>query len=185
MKRYLMPPSPDIVFDPPCPLYASNARQNILEIGSGTGYLSLSLAPLLSPNSTLTLTDLHEVLPLLATNLAQARGRWMSSIHPSYLPTIKVEGLPWGDEEALRNLSLNIEDPEFIIAADLVYFPFLYPPLLRTLIGLTTPRSPESSSPTVLFAGKVRSLAREEPFWSAFGEPELSTGWPVINTQTS
>lgn len=78
-----------------------------------------------------------------------------------------MRALPWGDEEALRRL-LREHRPDVVLASDLVYFPFLYPPLLRTLIGLTTPTQ-GGGGPKVLFSYKVRSLVREEPFWSAFG----------------
>lgn len=137
------------------------------------------------------MTDLGSVCPLLSRNLSEARTRWMGTIHPSALPTVRVEPLPWGDADALRNLSLNRaprpdddDDPDAvtILASDLVYFPFLYPPLLRTLLGLTTPRRPGSPSPKVLFAYKVRSLVREQPFWSAFGRHLLTSHETLLTT---
>lgn len=78
-----------------------------------------------------------------------------------------MRALPWGDEDALRTL-LGEQRPDTVLASDLVYFPFLYPSLLKTLVGLTTP-SERGTSPKVLFSYKVRSLVREEPFWAAFG----------------
>jgi hypothetical protein len=47
-----------------------------------------------------------------------------------------------------------------------VYFPFLLAPLLRTLIALTSRRK---CDPTIFVSYKIRSLAKETPFWSAFG----------------
>ena len=45
-----------------------------------------------------------------------------------------------------------------------MYFPELIGPLLRTLLHLTTPVSPQ-----VILSYKIRSLSKETPFWSAFG----------------
>ena len=57
-----------------------------------------------------------------------------------------------------------------------VYFPELLAPLLRTLIELSSPPwIPSSPSGTaeddliVIISYKIRSLAKETPFWSAFG----------------
>jgi hypothetical protein len=46
-----------------------------------------------------------------------------------------------------------------------VYFPELLAPLLRSLIQLTS--SPPA--PEVIISYKIRSLAKETPFWCAFG----------------
>ncbi len=53
-----------------------------------------------------------------------------------------------------------------------VYFPELIGPLLRTLLHLTSlvpTQTPPVESPQVIFSYKIRSLAKETPFWSAFG----------------
>ncbi len=52
-----------------------------------------------------------------------------------------------------------------------MYFPELLAPLLRTLLHLTSHpfTSDPSTSPTITISYKVRSLAKEAPFWSAFG----------------
>jgi protein N-lysine methyltransferase METTL21D len=63
-----------------------------------------------------------------------------------------------------------------------VYFPELLAPLLRTLLYVTASSSPASfssrgapspvypsSAPTIIIAYKIRSLAKETPFWQAFG----------------
>lgn len=62
---------------------------------------------------------------------------------------------------------------DYILCSDLVYFPALLAPLLRSLISLTTPTSRTSAAvaqpPPVLIAYKIRSFAKEEPFWNALG----------------
>lgn len=52
-----------------------------------------------------------------------------------------------------------------------MYFPDLLAPLLRCLIQLTSPPLVEASIPavTVIISYKIRSLAKETQFWSAFG----------------
>ena len=53
-----------------------------------------------------------------------------------------------------------------------MYFPSLLAPLLRSLLHLTTPPLVDARSghsPTVIISYKIRSLAKEAPFWSAFG----------------
>lgn len=91
-----------------------------------------------------------------------------------------VRSLAWGDEAQLRKLvEEEGRQPDVVLASDLVYFPFLYPGLLRTLIGLTErPRrgrgggvgkEEEEEEVKVIFSYKTRSLAREQPFWHALG----------------
>ncbi|KAM0791791.1 hypothetical protein ACM66B_004054 [Microbotryomycetes sp. NB124-2] len=203
MRMFLTPPdepltSSSLLFDPPCPLFDTGTRSSgqskkrartIVEVGSGTGYLSLALAPWLGSSDKLVMTDLEEVCPLLERNLVQARERWKSRERRAC--QVLVRPLPWGSNEALATLldglaadaatadkSQSHHPVDFILASDLVYFPFLYPPLLRTLIGLTQPRDNQDDetstsatmfSPVLLFSYKIRSLTRETPFWVAFG----------------
>jgi len=165
LRRYLsVPSSPSSprspIFDPPNPLPSSscNRRRIILEVGSGTGFLGLSIAPHLLSTDTLVLTDLDNVCPLLEKNLASAQLKRSDKFDCLIRP------LPWGDSTALDKLRKEDLLPDIILASDLVYFPFLYPPLLRTLIHLT-----DTGNPTLIFSYKIRSLVREQPFWEAFG----------------
>ncbi|GAA5995962.1 uncharacterized protein JCM10292_004857 [Rhodotorula paludigena] len=201
LRLYLTPPRspsppdpPKRVFDPPCPLFPPSSLQTapspttpslehkrqrtILEIGAGTGYLSLSLAPHLSrARDRVIATDLPSVCPLLEENLAAAQERWGASspakgtaAAPGDGPaSVLVRPLPWGDAGALADLQAEGLSPDLVLASDLVYFEFLYAPLLRTLLGLTEPRGEEGESAVVLFSYKVRSLTKEQPFWEAFG----------------
>lgn len=55
-----------------------------------------------------------------------------------------------------------------------MYFPDLLAPLLRSLIQLSSPpfvssSDAETNGLTVIISYKIRSLAKETPFWSAFG----------------
>ncbi|GAA5878403.1 hypothetical protein JCM3774_002825 [Rhodotorula dairenensis] len=222
LRDYLVPAAPGTAnspnptqFDPPCPLFDPSdrtepatagrpsvkpaQRQTVIELGSGTGFLSLAIAPALRrqhkrKGTTLIMTDLENVCPLLEDNLSRAEQRWsrraerdLAELGPAEqsLPTsvephaldVLVRPLPWGDQPSLHRLVRGEQfSPDIILASDLIYFEFLYGPLLRTLIALTEPRKSfgatsgvEPPTPTVIFSYKVRSLTREEPFWRAFG----------------
>lgn len=188
MRAYLTPPAPSkvSVFDPPCVLFDAAESfsspkpqpprpRTIVEIGSGTGFLSLHLAPHLRDTDTLILTDLEEVCALLETNLSAARARWqtrLSDRERRSATDIRVRPLPWGSQAHLDQLiraDLDDDRPDIVLASDLVYFPFLYPGLLRSLIGLTARRDSDKAPTVLLFSYKIRSLVREQPFWSAFG----------------
>ncbi|KPV73905.1 uncharacterized protein RHOBADRAFT_54493 [Rhodotorula graminis WP1] len=187
--------TPPLIFDPPCPLLSDppsppdrpstrKRKRTILELGAGTGFLSLAVAPHLHRSTDrLVVTDLHNVCPLLSENLAAARARWTARGVDA--AEVLVRPLPWGDARALE--ALRVDDgillPDLVLASDLIYFPFLYAPLLRTLLGLTEPRRACGAgdedvddergllvtSPKVVFSYKVRSLVKEQPFWEAFG----------------
>jgi len=179
-------------FEPSNPLLrASSGPRTIIELGSGTGYAGLALAraPVLLRSDVLVLTDLPEVCPLLGRNLMNARQQSRAPQMPAKgkiaLPLqadVRVMSLPWGDLEAAHDAKRGLQGRHLthIVASDLVYFPFLYAPLLRTLIALT---SGAVAPIELVFAYKVRSLAREEPFWRAFGywftmEPVAARGQP-------
>lgn len=147
----------------------------------------------------------------------------------------RVRPLSWGDEEqsfkvleelkvekgeassTSKEVNMDVNEDSWdrfqehplthLILSDLVYFPELLPPLLRSVITLTdpvpktfksslsplhtshsTPKSEEtrtpprnsaepssspedlsSKIPEVILAYKIRSFAKEEPFWRAFG----------------
>ncbi|KAK4055055.1 hypothetical protein OIO90_003396 [Microbotryomycetes sp. JL221] len=100
MQMYLTPPdSPleldSILYDPPCPLFDHTGRhedanpriepvaRTIVEVGSGTGYLSLSVAPWLPSRDSIIMTDLPEVCSLLSNNLEAALRRWLRDHFPS------------------------------------------------------------------------------------------------------
>ncbi|KAI9626122.1 hypothetical protein H4Q26_015868 [Puccinia striiformis f. sp. tritici PST-130] len=172
---YLLPPplaNTIIEFDPASPLLSSTSH--IIDLGSGTCHLPIGIAKRLassteaSKNLKITVTDLPEVLPLLERKISSA----IQEIH---------QGHPF---ELL------------ITCSDLVFFPFLFAPLLRTLLILTSPQYlpvRTSSSPVIVFGYKERSAVKEFPFFSLLGryfklEPILSRSdpadpWELIRDQ--
>lgn len=97
--------------------------------------------------------------------------------------------MSWGNEtqavkileELKSNQSNRVKEKDrhpltHLILSDLVYFPELLPPLLRSVISLTEPigqcssqEDLESKTPEMIIAYKIRSLVKEEPFWRALG----------------
>lgn len=156
--RYL-DPGTDWVFDPACTLVGA-ARRTVLELGSGVGTAGLAAAHALhrvGAGHTTILTDLPEVGPLLRRNARAAKDAGMD---------VRVDSLPWGDAHAAAAvLRAAPRALTHILCSDLVYFPELLAPLLRTLLDVTQ----TDPSPEVVFGYKVRSLTKEQPFWTALG----------------
>lgn len=152
----------EFTFDPP--FLATTSPRTILELGSGTGVVAAAVARVVDQREDLVIaTDLPEVCPLLDKNLRTS-------------PNTLVRPLAWGDENTERELAselfsgLNPRTLTYIICSDLVYFPELFAPLLRSLIQLTSSMFVRDLKQTkVIIFHKVRSLVKEAPFWSAFG----------------
>lgn len=141
-------------WDPPRTLLQAD-EVTVLELGAGVGTAGLATAQALDRQGgrgTVVLTDLPDVCPLLERNASTC-----ACTHVA----IHVCALPWGDHDAAHAVLTSTAPPTHILCSDLVYFPELLAPLLRTLISLTT------ISPTteVLIAYKIRSLTKEQPFW--------------------
>ncbi|KAH9472568.1 hypothetical protein Pst134EA_003176 [Puccinia striiformis f. sp. tritici] len=200
---YLLPPplaNTIIEFDPASPLLSSTSH--IIDLGSGTCHLPIGIAKRLassteaSKNLKITVTDLPEVLPLLERKISSAIQEISSG------PRISARSLRWGNTQEtidlLSSIDVNHQEPfELLITcSDLVFFPFLFAPLLRTLLILTSPQYlpvRTSSSPVIVFGYKERSAVKEFPFFSLLGryfklEPILSRSdpadpWELIRDQ--
>lgn len=101
--------SSDWELDPPCSIWDDNSP-TIIELGSGTGFVGLKLAEILAKssgvrNSTLVLTDLPDVCPLLEENLQIESEKWPISIkHETNTLDVRVAPLSWGDAEEARKV---------------------------------------------------------------------------------
>lgn len=113
--------------------------------------------------------DCLQVCPLLEHNL-------LGHLHANGGP-ILVRPLTWGNSqhaveiaEELSHLAQDAPRLTHILCSDLVYFPELLAPLLRSCIQLSSPPFVVVPSDVeVVISYKIRSLAKETPFWSAFG----------------
>ncbi|PFH53153.1 hypothetical protein AMATHDRAFT_138336 [Amanita thiersii Skay4041] len=175
MWTYLDPP-PEMLLDPPFMAHSNSCSLTLIELGSGSGILTPIIASRLhSPHHLIIPTDLPEailVCPLLHANL-------FKTIHDSTHPIIIIKPLAWGNKQHALDIASECLCPgnrtiTHIICSDLVYFPDLLAPLLRSLIHLTSPpftlfSGPTYESPHVVISYKIRSLSKESPFWSAFG----------------
>ncbi|KAF8647408.1 hypothetical protein AX16_006737 [Volvariella volvacea WC 439] len=174
LHQYIRPPSgwtydPPFIHDQAWTLDEGNHKGfRIIELGSGVGLIGAAIADVMRPNLDLIIeTDLPNVCPLLEDNL---------HLHPNRC-VIAVRPLSWGNEwhaTAIANEFFHTSSPPLthIVCSDLVYFPELLAPLLRTLIHLTSTTYSQPSihtTPQVIICYKIRSLAKETPFWSAFG----------------
>ncbi|PPQ89324.1 hypothetical protein CVT25_003161 [Psilocybe cyanescens] len=185
MSLYIQPPG-HLMFDPPIVDVSRQADSIVMiELGSGTGLVASSIAKLLRPGQDhLLVTDLPEVCPLLEDNLRSIKKSVGANIPDK--DTIVIRPLSWGSQDDAAAIaseffrqSKNYDDfgtLTHIICSDLVYFPELLAPLLRSLLHLTSPPFCHLSDtpsgycgPSVLISYKVRSLSKETAFWSAFG----------------
>ncbi|KAF9480511.1 hypothetical protein BDN70DRAFT_905714 [Pholiota conissans] len=188
MTSYIDPP-PNLDFDPPL-FNASESESSrsiaIVELGSGSGLVASTLSTLLNPSRDyLVATDLPEVCKLLEANL-KAISPLSSSNASVRGPGVTIFPVSWGNHDDALALASAFRDEAtnrltfgsltHIICSDLVYFPELLAPLLRSLLHLSSPPFVDPSSDTtpdkrlsVFISYKIRSLAKETPFWSAFG----------------
>ncbi|KAJ7170806.1 putative methyltransferase-domain-containing protein [Mycena crocata] len=160
LNSYIKPPA-GYVFDPP--LFPDARKQlKTIELGSGSGIVAATMAAMLHCTDIMVVTDLPEVCPLLEHNL-----------QPHLGGSILVRPLSWGNSQHAVNIAEELSklsgSPHIthILCSDLVYFPELLGPLLRSLVQLSSP--PFSTTAEVVISYKIRSLAKETPFWSAFG----------------
>ncbi|PWN54384.1 hypothetical protein IE53DRAFT_308409 [Violaceomyces palustris] len=133
------------------------------------------------------LTDLPNVVPLLERNTRRAgfdpTDRGTNSSPSNRRVAVTVRPASWGNQKEAQDILKELSKQEFppsgsrpykrnplshIICSDLVYFPELLPPLLRSLIFLSEPGE-DGHTPEVVISYKIRSLTKEQPFWSAFG----------------
>ncbi|KAF7985710.1 hypothetical protein HWV62_2294 [Athelia sp. TMB] len=191
------------VFDPPFAIKPEQ-RLTVLELGAGTGIVTSRMLKLTEdrPLDIIISTDLPEVCPLLHVNVnspADAQAPCQAA---------RVRPLAWGNAahaaDIARELGLVhppvVGNPRYlthILCSDLVYFPELLAPLLRTLLHLTSSPfiPPEATSAgeiydlQIIISYKVRSLSKETAFWAAFGlwfafEPVMARVNATSNSET-
>lgn len=125
--------------------------KRVLELGSGTGVVGLCLAMRLPPTdssaeeedkgTTVTLTDLAKVLPVLARNVALNGSP----------PAVRVRELSWCDP-----VSPDLQRAgDVVLLADCIYLESLFQPLVDTLLAVMS----ESSGAVAYLCYKKRRRA--------------------------
>lgn len=102
LNTYIQCPR-DLLFDPAL-LDGDDCTRplSILELGSGTGIVSATLAEHLTErDATLVVTDLPEVCPLLEQNLQQHISRRSA-------PRVLVRPLSWGNSQEAMNIAVEL-----------------------------------------------------------------------------
>ncbi|KAJ7180627.1 putative methyltransferase-domain-containing protein [Mycena filopes] len=151
----------------------------VLELGSGTGLLSIALSPLVA---RYTATDIAELLPLIRKNLSLNFPGWphVKQGISTAGHNISVEELNWEtliSTPASRRANLfPLPSAPFdiVLIVDCIYHPTLLPPLLGTMDYVSTPGS---TAVVVVMELRAEDVTRE------FLEGWLRSGeWEVWRT---
>ncbi|KAI0083752.1 putative methyltransferase-domain-containing protein [Irpex rosettiformis] len=140
---------------------------DIIELGSGTGIVSLSLGSIRSEklsseaDGRIITTDLPSAMPLLEHNIS-ANERYFSSVHTR--PQALV--LDWDDECLPAEVASVGTGFDLIVMADVAYNTASFASLIRTMDRILSlgDNSDQTSSPLVLLGYKERD-ATERSLW--------------------
>ncbi|XP_010532292.1 PREDICTED: protein-lysine methyltransferase METTL21D [Tarenaya hassleriana] len=125
--------------------------KRVIELGAGCGVAGFAMAML---GCDVISTDQREVLPLLKRNVEWNTSRIVQTNSTSEsFGSLEVAELDWGNEVHIK----AVEPPfDYIIGTDVVYAEQLLEPLLRTIIGLSGPKT------TVMLGYEIRSTSIHE-----------------------
>ena len=159
----------------------TNRPLNILELGSGCGYLGLGLAATCRAN--VVVTD-----PGIVVSMAGSHGTtldWLrenielnSDVLEQGEGSVRCEQLRWGDDAAGASI-LNGGGFDLVVGSDLLYDPVQYPALLSALHALAGPGDEDGAAPVAVL-GYPERHGDERSFWQLCDEAgELVTGETV------
>ncbi|KAF9477752.1 hypothetical protein BDN70DRAFT_880769 [Pholiota conissans] len=158
---------------------------HILELGAGTGLLSIALSPLVRHY---TATDIGPLIPLIRKNVAHNFPDWSpNSFSPSEKgKNISVEELDWLAIEAASPVQkakiYNTEEQpiDLLLVVDCLYHPSLIPPFLATVDYLT---SPERTAVLIMSELRAEDVMRDflhgwlsMPSWEIWRVPNSDIG---------
>ncbi|KAI9632484.1 putative methyltransferase-domain-containing protein [Dioszegia hungarica] len=142
---------------------------NIIELGSGTGLVSIALhsmigAKAMSNRGRIIATDLESALELMDENMSLNQSSNAPEADEGLCVHARV--LDW-DQPLPAWISDDSRDvgkrwPSLIISADVTYNTASFPSLVRTLTALLRPGSPDEKQPMLLLAYKQRDPGERE-----------------------
>ncbi|KAF9653301.1 hypothetical protein BDM02DRAFT_3135456 [Thelephora ganbajun] len=167
---------------PSNPLFNNHtlSRAHVLELGSGTGLLSILFSPLVR---RYTVTDIPELMPLIKKNISM-------NIPSTSTSNIVAQDLDWitlqSTPPALRAKAFLFEVVDLLLVVDCVYHPSLVSPLVDTIRYLTTPGK---TTVVVVIELRAEDVVREfleawlqnDPRWQIWsvGEQKLSSAYAL------
>ncbi|KAI8819066.1 putative methyltransferase-domain-containing protein, partial [Chytriomyces cf. hyalinus JEL632] len=171
-----------------------NRTFKMLELGAGTGVTSLFVGKTLETMQTtqqqveIFVSDLDVAVPLIVKNIHANFTRSESTLQQLQMHGIELDWTKYentrtllGRMHALAVSDTDSDEPVFdlIYASDVVYFPYLFEPLIQTLvilcthpepIGNNSPSKRRRKQPELLLTCRMRELSKEHPFYAKLGK---------------
>ncbi|XP_050314346.1 protein N-lysine methyltransferase METTL21D-like [Anthonomus grandis grandis] len=124
---------------------------SVVELGAGVGCPGLFAACF---GAKVILTDLHEMVPLLAKNIAENSGEFKKNNG-----TAQTLALKWGESPPTDLLR-----PNLILLADCIYYKECIDKLITTLKNLSGPNT------KILISQELRDTGHQQDYWNYFLE---------------
>ncbi|KAL1410337.1 DNA-dependent ATPase fun30 [Vanrija albida] len=137
------------------------ADLSVVELGSGTGLVSIALAQMLASAAGIVATDLESALEIMRENIAL-------NAEPAR-PQVRADVLDW---DAPLPPWVQAAPPTVVIAADVTYNTASFPALVDTLERLLKPA--DGPAPLLLLAYKQRDAAERE-LWNMLAARGIGT----------
>lgn len=142
--------------------------KTIIELGAGTGMLSILCAKHLGAESVISTDGNTEVVASMTKNISLNSGKRLSS------DTVKAAHFDWADSETLTQALgvTNIKDwPKYdvVLGADITYNPEYFEPLVSALEVLLA----VNEKATILIAGAIRNINTHNNFLDTCAKIEL------------
>ncbi|TXT10935.1 hypothetical protein VHUM_01686 [Vanrija humicola] len=134
---------------------------SVVELGSGTGLVSIALSQMFPSNASIVATDLESALEIMRENIALNAQEG----HPQ----VRADVLDW---EAPLPEWVASSPPTVVIAADVTYNTASFPALVDTLERLLKPA--DGPAPLLLLAYKQRDAAERE-LWNMLAARQIGT----------
>ncbi|KAJ3069986.1 hypothetical protein HDU98_006962 [Podochytrium sp. JEL0797] len=146
----------------------ANVPRRMLELGAGTGFTSLFLGKAVETHCgqcDVHVSDLAIAVPLIRKNIELNFAEGGTSVR------LHATELDWMQADKTREWVEALETPvDLVFAADVVYFPYLFDALIRTLYVLATEGRKGKGAPEVVVVCRLRELSKEVGFYARLGK---------------